>query len=368
MRWIDEDGTERERNWVEPLDPRTGAADASALCPASERFVWAVPTQEGFALQLNSLLSVLALAHRLARVAVLMPLLATGPHYRDAVATRKIRPYYRMDRFVNVSASLAKTPYAATAFVHFDDVAGRLPSATPCYSCAGRPPKHVRCARGWGYEWCDRGRARRSRKARCAILFGVKSKDCGYCVFSAGFTRGVQLAEPDWKVLRSAIIFHDRYERGAAAVVAELLGSAAGRPYVAFHMRRGDKSRTLDKAGLTVDRVLAYVAGVAGRRPVVVATDDRSPATLRAVTARGFAYVDGDALRRLAPDAADPIGAYLVDILICAGATRFIGTATADNKSKQSMLIKALRVGRGHDAKKDIVLERLPKGFNATAR
>ena len=58
---------------------------------------------------------------------------------------------------------------------------------------------------------------------------------------------------------------------------------------------------------------------------------------------------------------------YLVDLLICAGAATFIGTATTDNKSKQFALIKALRAGRGRDVARDHLLERLPRRAGAAA-
>ena len=91
MRWLDADGTEREAEWQEPADPKQPSEDVCAT-DQEEKYVWAVPTQEGFALQLNSLLSVLTLARRLKRTAVLMPLLFTGPHYRRDVAMRRLPP------------------------------------------------------------------------------------------------------------------------------------------------------------------------------------------------------------------------------------------------------------------------------------
>ena len=87
MRWRDAHGHEYEKEWAEPIDAR--ANDGSSMC-GRDTYVWAVPTQEGFALQLNSMLSVLTLAGLLGRVALLMPLLATGPHYRSEVALRRL--------------------------------------------------------------------------------------------------------------------------------------------------------------------------------------------------------------------------------------------------------------------------------------
>ena len=111
MKYVHRDGTAREQEWAEPVVPRAPSA-APGVCPSrtNASYVWAVPTQEGFALQLNSLLSMLTLAARLRRVAVVMPLLATGPHYRAHVATQKMAPTIRMDRYVNFSASLARAP------------------------------------------------------------------------------------------------------------------------------------------------------------------------------------------------------------------------------------------------------------------
>ena len=83
MRWLDADGTEREAEWQEPADPKQPNEDVCAT-DQEEKYVWAVPTQEGFALQLNSLLSVLTLARRLKRTAVLMPAV-----YGAALSTRR---------------------------------------------------------------------------------------------------------------------------------------------------------------------------------------------------------------------------------------------------------------------------------------
>jgi len=66
MRFIGEDGSESDGPWVEPLDLKRGANTTNC----AEKTVWAVPTQEGFALQLNSMISTLTLAARLKRVAV----------------------------------------------------------------------------------------------------------------------------------------------------------------------------------------------------------------------------------------------------------------------------------------------------------
>ena len=364
MRWVLDDGSSREGPWEEPLDAKRPANGTSALCPAS-KLVWAVPTQEGFALQLNSLVSVLALAYHLKRVAVLMPLLATGPHYRAAVATRRMAPTYRMSAFVDLEKSLRGDAFRGVRYVHFDDVAADVPAEARCVSCAGAPPRHVRCARGWDFGWCDRRQVARTRKAKCAVQFGGGrwARECAFCVFSAGFTPGVQRAEPAWKRLRSRLVFAERFEAGAAACARAVLGGARGGApvdYVAFHMRRGDKSHTLDRHGLTVAAVLDKVAAIARGRRVIVATDDRSNGTFAAIRARGFGVVDGATLRTHAPAADDPLGAYLVDLLLCVGATTFVGTATRDNKSKQFELIKALRIGRGFDVKRDHLLQNLP--------
>ena len=267
MRWVLDDGSSREGPWEEPLDAKRPANGTSALCPAS-KLVWAVPTQEGFALQLNSLVSVLALAYHLRRVAVLMPLLATGPHYRAAVATRRMAPTYRMSAFVDLEKSLRGDAFRGVRYVHFDDVAADVPAEARCVSCAGAPPRHVRCARGWDFGWCDRRRVARTRKAKCAVQFGGGrwARECAFCVFSAGFTPGVQRAEPAWKRLRSRLVFAERFEAGAAACARAVLGGARGGAavdYVAFHMRRGDKSHTLDRHVLTVAAVLDKVAAIA---------------------------------------------------------------------------------------------------------
>ena len=238
-------------------------------------------------------------------------------------------------------------------YAHFDDVFERLPSEAKCVSCAGRPPPHVRCPRGWDYGWCARHKVVKTEREKCAPYYGEVRwpRACGFCVFSAGFTPGVQLVEPKrWKGLRSALVFVDahappsgrrprsgaprrrrdtssdapprrtfprgtrRYERGAAAVAARLVSrlrpETRPRDYVALHLRRGDKSHTLDKHGLTVDAVLDRAARLADGRPVVVATDDRSDATAAAIQRRGFAMADSAALARDAPGATDALGAY----------------------------------------------------------
>ena len=92
---------------------------------------------------------------------------------------------------------------------------------------------------------------------------------------------------------------------------------------------------------------------------MIVATDDRSPATLNEVTKRGFRMADRTALSKHGiPD--DALSAYLIDLLICANADVWVGTMTGDNKSKQTALIRSLRKGRGKDIEKDVVLMRLP--------
>ena len=353
MRWRDADGTEREAEWEEPADPKAPSDDA---CAAShEQFVWAVPTQEGFALQLNSFLSVLTLARRLKRTAVLMPLLFTGPHYRRDVAMRRLPPTSRIDTYINISATLQHSP---VRFAHFDDVYHKMPRSAKCVSCSMTPPPHVRCARGWDFDWCDRDKVLRTRRPRCAAYYGEVRwpRECVLCIFSAGFTGGVQLKDGDaWKMLRASIVLTDVYEAGALKVSKDLVGPK----YVALHLRRGDKKHTMEKYGLTVPAVLDRVLVIARGRPVVVATDDRSPATLHEVTKRGFRMADRASLMKHGiPD--DALSAYLIDLLICANADVWVGTMTGDNKSKQTALIRSLRKGRGKDIEKDHVLTRLP--------
>ena len=158
-----------------------------------------------------------------------------------------------------------------------------------------------------------------------------------------------------WKMLRASIVLTDVYEAGALKVVKDLVGSK----YVALHLRRGDKKHTMEKYGLTVPAVLDRVALIARGRSVIVATDDRSPATLHEVTKRGFRMADRAALSKHAiPD--DALSAYLIDLLICANADVWVGTMTGDNKSKQTALIRSLRKGRGRDIDRDVVLTRLP--------
>ena len=158
-----------------------------------------------------------------------------------------------------------------------------------------------------------------------------------------------------WKLLRASVVLDDVYEAGALRVVEDLVGSS----YVALHLRRGDKKHTMEKYGLTVPAVLDRVLRIARGRSVIVATDDRSPATLHEVTKRGFRMADRTALSKHAiPD--DALSAYLIDLLICANADVWIGTMTGDNKSKQTALIRSLRKGRGRDIDRDVVLTRLP--------
>ena len=86
----------------------------------------------------------------------------------------------------------------------------------------------------------------------------------------------MQLKDGDaWKLLRASVVLSDIYEAGALNVAADLVGSS----YVALHLRRGDKKHTMEKYGLTVPAVLDRVALIARGRSVIVATDDRSPAT-----------------------------------------------------------------------------------------
>ena len=354
MRWLDADGTEREAEWQEPADPKQPSEDVCAT-DQEEKYVWAVPTQEGFALQLNSLLSVLTLARRLKRTAVLMPLLFTGPHYRRDVAMRRLPPTQRIDAYINISATLAHAP---VRFAHFDDVYHKMPRTAKCVSCAMTPPPHVRCARGWDYAWCDREKVLRTRRPRCAAYYGEVRwpRECALCIYSAGFTPGVQLKDGDaWKLLRASVVLADIYEAGALSVAADLVGSS----YVALHLRRGDKKHTMEKYGLTVPAVLDRVSLIARGRSVIVATDDRSPATLHEVSKRGFRLADRVHLERHAIPS-DALSAYLVDLLICANADVWVGTMTGDNKSKQTALIRSLRKGRGKDIGKDHVLTRLP--------
>ena len=158
-----------------------------------------------------------------------------------------------------------------------------------------------------------------------------------------------------WKLLRASVVLSDIYEAGALNVAADLVGSS----YVALHLRRGDKKHTMEKYGLTVPAVLDRVSLIARGRSVIVATDDRSPATLHEVTKRGFRLADRVHLERHAIPS-DALSAYLVDLLICANADVWVGTMTGDNKSKQTALIRSLRKGRGKDIGKDHVLTRLP--------
>ena len=46
-------------------------------------------------------------------------------------------------------------------------------------------------------------------------------------------------------------------------------------------------------------------------------------------------------------------------MLLCVAARTFIGTATRENKSKQFELIKALRIGRGFDVRRDHLIQNL---------
>jgi hypothetical protein len=98
---------------------------------------------------------------------------------------------------------------------------------------------------------------------------------------------------------------------------------------------------------------------IARGRSVIVATDDRSPATLNEVSKRGFRLADRVHLERHAIPS-DSLSAYLVDLLICANADVWVGTMTGDNKSKQTALIRSLRKGRGRDVASDVILTRLP--------
>jgi len=351
MRWLDADGTTRESEWAEPEDPKQPTGDA---CAGTDTYVWAVPTQEGFALQLNSMLSVLTLARRLKRVAVLMPLLFTGPHYRRDVALRRLPPTRRVDAYVNVSATVR----GDVRFAHFDDIYRSVPTEAKCVSCAGPPPPHVRCAKGWAYDWCRRDKVLKTRRPRCAAYYGEVRwpNECALCIFSAGFTPGVQLKEGvAWKTLRASLVLSEVFEASAKKVAVELVGG----DYVALHLRRGDKKHTLEKHGLTVPAVLDRVARIAQGRPVVVATDDHSPHTSAEIARRGFYMADSTLLERHGVPG-DALAAYLVDLLLCANAELFVGTATRDNKSKQAALIRSLRKGRGRDVAKDHVLASLP--------
>jgi hypothetical protein len=158
-----------------------------------------------------------------------------------------------------------------------------------------------------------------------------------------------------WKLLRASVVLDDVYEAGALKVVEDLVGTR----YVALHLRRGDKKHTMEKYGLTVPAVLDRVLVIARSRSVVVATDDRSPATLHEVTKRGFRMADRTALSKHGIPG-DALSAYLIDLLICANADVWVGTMTGDNKSKQTALIRSLRKGRGRDIDMDVVLTRLP--------
>ena len=156
-------------------------------------------------------------------------------------------------------------------------------------------PPHVRCARGWDRAWCDRGKVLRTRRPRCAAYYGeVVAAECALCIYSAGFSAGVQLKDGDaWKLLRASVVLSDIYEAGALSVAADLVGSS----YVALHLRRGDKKHTMEKYGLTVPAVLDRVSLIARGRSVIVATDDRSPCHCR-VSKRGFRMADRTTLTR----------------------------------------------------------------------
>mmetsp|Transcript_31926 Transcript_31926/g.110361 ORF Transcript_31926/g.110361 Transcript_31926/m.110361 type:complete len:300 (-) Transcript_31926:162-1061(-) len=295
-----------------------------------------------------------------------MPFLATGPHYRKQVATRQMRPTARMGDYVDLNQTLVRAGASTTRYRHFDDVHASIPHAARCVSCAGRVPAHVRCARGWDYAWCDRSIITQTRQSRCAVKYGAgeRKKDCNFCIFSHGFTPGVHQAEPAaWKALRSGLVFHARYEDGARSVAAALWAAdgalAAPAPYIALQLRRGDKSTSLDKAGLTVETVLDKAAAVSKRlgKRVFVATDDQSPETLGLIASHGFAVVDAAALLKAAlpKEATDSVGLYLVDILLCVLSSTFVGAASKHKTSKQFELIKALRQGRGVDIKSDVL-------------
>ena len=157
-----------------------------------------------------------------------------------------------------------------------------------------------------------------------------------------------------WKLLRASVVLDDVYEAGALKVVEDLVGSK----YVALHLRRGDKKHTMEKYGLTVPAVLDRVLIIARGRSVIVATDDRSPATSHEISKRGFRMADRTALSKHGIPG-DALSAYLIDLLICANADVWVGTMTGDNKSKQTALIRSLRKGRGKDIEKDVVLTRL---------
>lgn len=349
MRWVNEDGSTRSGPWQEPPDPRSTVREEE--CP--KKYVWAVPTQEGMALQLNSMLSVLTLGARLGRVAVVMPLLAGGPHYRSEVAARKLGVTERMSQFVNLTA------FGRNNYEEFDDVYGSLPRSARCISCAGRPPPHVRCVRGWDYEWCDRSLVERRRTPKCSLRLARHRDECGACVFSVGFTPGLQRAEPSWYQLRDRLRFTDVYENAALNAARWLFQT---EKYVALQMRRGDKAEHADNAGLTVDSVLVRTKKLAKDLPVLVATDDRSNATLSKVRAAGFFLVESDQLPRFFRDNTVPssvkIASYLVDILLCVNSHIFVGTSHKTMKSKQLELIKSMRRGRRINQRRpiDIVL------------
>lgn len=337
MRWVNEDGSTRSGPWVEPIDHRSSRVDT-----CSARFVFAVPTQEGMALQLNSMLSVLTLGARLRRVAVVMPLFAGGPHYRGEVALRRLAITTRMSTYVNVNS----TAGTATRWVEFEDVAEFLPRSAPCVSCAGRPPPHVRCPRGWDYAWCNRNSVERFQSPKCSLRLARHADECAVCVFSVGFTPGLQRAVPAWRIMREQLRFADAYEIAAAHAATSLFGQ---QPFAALQMRRGDKSAFADRAGLTVDSVLTRTRKlVPNSMPILVATDDRSNITLAKVDRAGFAIVTSALLNAILPQhiTVNSIAAYIIDILLCVKARVFVGTAHKHKKSKQLDLIKALRRGR----------------------
>lgn len=276
------------------------------------------------ALQLNSMVSVLTLAQKLRKLAVIMPFLAVGPHYRKDVAAGRLRGFERMSKYVDLNAT--RVP-----FIEFADA--RLPSKATCASCTGKPPPHVKCARGWNFEWCDRAKVKKA----C-----LRFDDCT-CIFSVGFAPVLQKREPSWQQIRERLVFHSRFEAAAERIAHLLFGST---PYVGLQMRRGDKTPVMEKNGLTVDAVLRRAARVAESRPVIVATDDRSNVTLDKITKAGFHFVDSSLLASVVQPH-HSLAAYLVDILLCVKAHLFVGTSTKRHKSKQLELIKALRRGRG---------------------
>uniref|UniRef100_A0A7S3JYG6 O-fucosyltransferase family protein n=1 Tax=Aureoumbra lagunensis TaxID=44058 RepID=A0A7S3JYG6_9STRA len=317
MRWRDGD-KEWEGPWEEPYIVRNGT---NGKCG----YVWAVPTQEGFALQINALISVLTLGLILNREAIVMPFIANGPHYRKDVALGKIKSWFPMSEIIDIEKTLRRTKgYEHVQFVEFDQA--KLPQDAKCISCAGKPPPHIHCPRGWHYNWCQVNRVRKTQKAKCSMQFS--ERDCSACVFSVGFGAGIQRTEQRWYHLKQNLQFKFQ------------LDYLPSTPYCALQMRRGDKSSYYDKAGLTVDKVLSVASKKCAHLTTkFIATDDRSQATKEKASRAGFQMLDFS-------NFTTSLQAYLADLLLCVHADIYVGTAAKRMTSKQAALVQALRKGR----------------------